>query len=90
MLDFELDLPDSRPGAAGFDLGGDDDEDSRTLALGRGASGELDEIQTKLDLAQAYIDMEDIESARGILGEVMAEGSELQKDQARLLLSRIN
>ncbi len=54
------------------------------------ASGEIDEMQTKLDLAQAYIDMGDSEGARGILSEVMAEGVEDQKAAAKELLSKID
>ena len=67
----------------------DEDEEDKTLVLGR-SGGEVDEIQTKLDLAQAYIDMGDTEGARNILGEVMAEGSEAQQDLARQLLSQLN
>jgi len=68
---------------------GDEDEDRKTLALGRGASGQVEEMQTKLDLAQAYIDMGDTEGARSILGEVMAEGSDEQKQTARELLEQL-
>ena len=57
---------------------------------GEAAVGEVDEMQTKLDLAQAYIDMGDTEGARNILGEVMAEGSDAQQDLARELLSQLN
>ena len=57
--------------------------------LGRGAGGELDEAQTKLDLAQAYIDIGDSENARAILGEVMAEGSESQIAEAKALLGKM-
>ncbi len=52
-------------------------------------SGELDDIQTKLDLAEAYIEMGDTDGARGILGEVMSEGSEIQQDQAKDLLQKL-
>ncbi len=48
-----------------------------------------DETATKLDLAKAYIDMGDAEGARSILDEVMAEGNESQKKQARDLASQI-
>ena len=68
-----------------------DDEDERTLAIGGESGGDdLGEIQTKLDLAQAYIDMGDTEGARGILGEVMAEGDDAQQTRARELLSQLN
>jgi pilus assembly protein FimV len=68
----------------------DDDDENRTLVLGRGANGGSDEMQTKLDLAQAYIDMGDVEGARGILGEVMAEGDDAQQSVARDLLAKLS
>jgi pilus assembly protein FimV len=49
-----------------------------------------DETATKLDLAKAYIDMGDADGARSILNEVMAEGTELQKKQARELTAQIS
>lgn len=67
-----------------------EDEEDRTLALGCGRDGKINEMQTKLDLAQAYIDMGDTEGARGILGEVMAEGSDDQLTKARDLLNQLN
>lgn len=48
-----------------------------------------DETATKLDLAKAYIDMGDSEGARSILEEVIAEGNDQQKKQARELSSQI-
>ena len=48
-----------------------------------------DETATKLDLAKAYIDMGDSEGARSILDEVMAEGNDNQKRQARDLAAQI-
>jgi len=48
-----------------------------------------DETATKLDLAKAYIDMGDSEGARSILEEVIAEGNDQQKQQARELSSQI-
>ncbi|HEX9628209.1 MAG TPA: FimV/HubP family polar landmark protein [Acidiferrobacterales bacterium] len=52
-------------------------------------SGQWDETATKLDLAKAYIDMGDAEGARSILDEVLAEGNESQKQQARDLAAQI-
>ena len=49
---------------------------------------DVDEVGTKLDLARAYIDMGDAEGARGILEEVMEEGSEEQQQEARSLLDQ--
>lgn len=49
-----------------------------------------DEWETKLDLAKAYSDMEDEESAREILEEVLQRGSERQKNEARGLLAKFS
>ncbi|APC14871.1 peptidoglycan-binding protein [Pseudomonas frederiksbergensis] len=48
-----------------------------------------DEVATKLDLAQAYIDMGDNEGARDILGEVISEGNDGQKSEAKEMLARM-
>ncbi|MFW9267976.1 FimV/HubP family polar landmark protein [Pseudomonas sp. NR3] len=48
-----------------------------------------DEVATKLDLAQAYIDMGDNDGARDILGEVLSEGDATQKSEAKEMLSRL-
>ncbi|WP_434699986.1 FimV/HubP family polar landmark protein [Pseudomonas sp. D1-1] len=47
------------------------------------------EVATKLDLAQAYIDMGDDDGARDILGEVLNEGDATQKSEAQEMLSRL-
>jgi pilus assembly protein FimV len=51
-------------------------------------SGEFsdDPVDTKLDLARAYLDMGDADGARAMLGEVLKEGSQMQRDVARKLL----
>jgi pilus assembly protein FimV len=56
-----------------------------------GDFGELndDPIDTKLDLARAYLDMGDPDGARAMLDEVMQEGSQMQKDVARGLLGKL-
>jgi pilus assembly protein FimV len=48
-----------------------------------------DECATKLDLARAYLDMEDNEGAKELLQEVVAEGSDQQKQDARALMDSI-
>ncbi len=45
-----------------------------------------DESETKLDLARAYIDMDDQDGAREILQEVLEDGSEQQKQDATRLM----
>jgi pilus assembly protein FimV len=49
-------------------------------------SGIWDENATKLDLARAYIDMDDLASARDILEEVIADGREEQRSEAQDML----
>ena len=63
--------------------------DGHTLMLGGGLTGEVDEVQTKLDLAQAYIDMGDTDGAKGIIDEVIAEGNAAQKQAAMGLLGKL-
>jgi pilus assembly protein FimV len=53
-------------------------------------SGFWDEVATKIDLARAYMEMEDPEAARVILEEVVAEGTEEQKSEAQEMLSRLD
>lgn len=48
-----------------------------------------DEAATKLDLARAYIEMGDADGARDILDEVVTEGDDGQKTEARDMLSRL-
>jgi FimV-like protein len=49
----------------------------------------MSEVGTKLDLARAYKDMGDPAGARSILNEVLSEGSEAQRREARRLLSAL-
>lgn len=72
---------------AGDDLGsledGEVEDDFSSLISGE------DEVGTKLDLAKAYIDMGDQESARNILSEVVQEGSQDQQREANDLMRQI-
>ncbi|GGM07588.1 FimV family protein [Pseudomonas asuensis] len=52
-------------------------------------SGE-DETATKLDLARAYIDMGDADGAKDILDEILAEGSDAQRNEAREMLAQLS
>jgi pilus assembly protein FimV len=51
---------------------------------------EMNEVATKLDLARAYLDMGDPDGARSILGEVVEEGNEAQRAEARQLLDSLD
>mgnify|MGYP001826776251 CR=1 FL=1 len=55
-----------------------------------GEMSELDDVSTKLDLARAYIEMGDKEGAKGILEEVVEEGSDAQKQEAQNMISEIS
>ncbi|MBA4723223.1 MAG: peptigoglycan-binding protein LysM, partial [Alcanivorax sp.] len=68
--------------AAPVPVSADEDDEFDFLA-------ETDENATKLDLARAYIEMGDMEGARDILNEVISEGSDSQRDDARQLLERV-
>ncbi|MDQ7989658.1 MAG: FimV/HubP family polar landmark protein [Candidatus Dactylopiibacterium sp.] len=48
-----------------------------------------EEVSTKLELARAYEEMGDVEGARELLEEVLADGAEGQKQQARSMLDRL-
>lgn len=48
-----------------------------------------DPVDTKLDLARAYLDMGDPVGARAMLEEVIEEGSQMQKDEAKRLLADV-
>ncbi|MGH8126201.1 MAG: FimV/HubP family polar landmark protein [Rhodanobacteraceae bacterium] len=48
-----------------------------------------DPVDTKLDLARAYLDMGDPVGARAMLEEIIEEGSQAQKDEAKRLLAEV-
>jgi pilus assembly protein FimV len=70
-----------------------DDADSANQAADQGLDPDEfndDPIDTKLDLARAYLDMGDADGARAMLGEVMKEGSQMQRDTAKRLLENLH
>ncbi|AOS98607.1 hypothetical protein AUP74_03241 [Microbulbifer aggregans] len=67
----------------GFDLEGDLDSELNLL-------DGSDEVGTKLELAQAYMDMGDRDGARDILNEVVEEGQGEHCDRAREMLERMS
>ena len=101
-LDFDLpdlSVPTSSDDSLDLDLGLEEDNgpdskfDFSGLDLDLGDAGgndlELDEVGTKLDLARAYVEMGDKEGAREILTEVLSEGSDKQKSDAKGMLSSL-
>ncbi len=90
--EVSLDLADLDTASSDDDFGelaADDAGSDETAADDGDVFGDGDEISTKLDLAQAYIEMGDGEGARSMLDEVVVQGNAQQKQQAEALLSRI-
>ena len=98
-LDIVVDSAEPAPGEEPVDL---EDElapavHSEVSVQGSAAEEEeiliaddADQMATKLDLARAYLDMGDGESARGMLEEVAGNGSAEQRQEAQELLSRMD
>lgn len=84
-LDWLANIDDDLTEEGNLSLEGSVDDAGHDLFAGDG-----DEVDTKLDLAKAYIDMDDKDSARGILDEVTKEGNETQKREAQELLQQIS
>lgn len=73
-----------------YNLESESKDASPDLQFDIGDLDDLDEAETKLDLASAYIDMGDPDGARSILKEVIAEGNDDQKGRAQDLLSSLS
>ncbi|KAF3977704.1 MAG: FimV family protein [Methylococcales symbiont of Iophon sp. n. MRB-2018] len=50
---------------------------------------DMDELETKIDLARAYIDMGDVDAAKGIVDEVMDKGNDEQKAVAQAIIDQL-
>ncbi len=74
----------------GYDLAMDEAVPGETADEALDAAPAADEAAaTKLELARAYLDMGDIEGARGMLEEVVNEGNPGQRSEAKRLLDEI-
>ena len=51
---------------------------------------DMDEFETKIDLAKAYIDMGDQAAAKEIVQEVLAQGNDAQKLEAQSILDKLS
>ncbi len=87
-LDSELEMLLSDAGSDELSLDMTDDSEDDSLDGFNLLEG-ADEVETKLDLARAYIDMEDLDGAKDILEEIVKEGSEAQRTEAKSLLGSI-
>ncbi|WP_333873313.1 FimV/HubP family polar landmark protein, partial [Methylobacter sp.] len=75
-FDFDLDLP--------LTTSGQYDE------FGVSDLTDMDELETKLDLAKAYVDMGDAVAAKDIAKEVLEQGTMEQKKTAQALLDELD
>ncbi|RLA17428.1 MAG: fimbrial protein FimV [Gammaproteobacteria bacterium] len=50
---------------------------------------DMDEFETKIDLAKAYIDMGDADAAKDIAQEVLEKGTDTQKQEAQAIIDKL-
>ncbi len=92
VAEYKEELPSLDDAVEGDDfppLGDIDDIDLDNLDSDLDFLSGTDESETKLDLARAYIDMEDQEGAREILQEVLDDGTDEQKQEANKLMDSL-
>jgi len=75
---------------SGISLDMDVSETHSTAEEAPAAEDELEEVNTKLDLVTAYMDMGDAEGARELLDEVLKEGGAKQRERAQVLLNSLS
>ena len=83
-----LNTAETLPEVSTFDLSNVsfDMEDSKPAVA---SGGEPIEVETKLALVSAYIEMDDNEGAKELLAEVMKEGGATQRQRAEALLAKL-
>ena len=83
-FDFEFDeVPEKREAAA------DSMFEQSDLNLEVSDLTDMDEFETKIDLAKAYVDMGDTDSAKEIAQEVIENGNEAQKKEALAIIEAL-
>ncbi|MDI1292452.1 MAG: tetratricopeptide repeat protein [Methylobacter sp.] len=78
-FDLDLDLPPTRR----------DQDSGQYEAFDVSALTDRDELETKLDLAKAYVDMGDADAAKDLAREVLDQGTVEQKNIAQTLLDEL-
>jgi pilus assembly protein FimV len=81
-IDFSFDLDEP--------LSGSDKQSNQDQGFMVSDLTDMDEMETKLDLAKAYIDMGDADSAKEIIEQVLEKGSADQKKTAQMLLDDLS
>jgi pilus assembly protein FimV len=66
-----------------------DQEFGQHEEFGVSALTDMDELETKLDLAKAYVDMGDADAAKDLASEVLEQGTVEQKNTAQALLDEL-
>ena len=98
LLGTEVESGDDTPQDDSFSLEfSDEDRDEQTVRLGSSPddldlafeTDELEETQTKLELAEAFVGEGDHDGARRLIDEVVAEGDESQQHSAKELLEKL-
>ena len=72
-----------------LDLNDEVASNSAALSFNEPSASEPIEVNTKLELVAAYIEMDDKEGAKELLAEVMKEGGATQRQRAEALLAKI-
>ena len=82
-FDFDFDdISDAPPVAEKTDMF---DEDNLMVS----DLTDMDEFETKIDLAKAYIDMGDADAAKDIAQEVLEKGTDAQKQEAQTIIDKL-
>jgi len=83
------DITDGELAAASLALSGEN-TDENALEFDLSDFDQVDEAETKLDLASAYIEMGDPNGAKTILEEIINEGNDEQRSRAKTLLDELS
>lgn len=83
-FDFDFDF-DEVPAASAIETTDSVKNDTEVSDL-----TDMDEFETKIDLAKAYIDMGDDAAAKSIAQEVLAQGNDAQKLEAQSIINRLS
>lgn len=83
-------LPDLDLSGISLDMGESTEAENEVAEEITLSGGESSDVDTKLDLVTAYMDMGDAEGARELLEEVLREGGPQQRERAQKLLDSLD